>query len=267
MLENFQMVDHIGSVEVNIRFQEAIYWQNETECDFNIDDQRIDIWRIKISPNLPFIDLFFKLLKPDEMIRARGYVHKKDVSRFVISRGGLRWLLGKYTNQSACDVKFVISKNKKPAIYQQNIKYNVSHSGDWILIAVSTNEIGIDTEEIDPLFRYHGILADNFNKNEIDYIAHEDSVNSFFLLWTRKEALIKGTGQGLDDKLKYIPSLNGDHLTNQNVLTSSNNWLVNSFNVDEQNMASVATETTGSLIKYWDINFEKLLPGFKQSVL
>ncbi|MDN3548283.1 4'-phosphopantetheinyl transferase family protein [Mucilaginibacter aquaedulcis] len=263
MLESYQIVDHTGSIEVNIRFQDAINWQNEAECDFNLNDQRIDIWRIKISPNLSSLDQFFKLLKPDEMIRARGYVQKKDANRFVISRGALRWILGKYTDQSPCDVKFVISKNKKPAIFQQNIKYNVSHSGDWILIAISTNEIGIDTEEVDPMFRYKEILGDNFNKNEIDYIAHEDSVNSFFLLWTRKEALIKGTGQGLDDKLKYIPCLNGEHLTNQNVLTSLSNWLVNSFNVDDQNIASVATEATARVIKYWDINFQDLLSCLK----
>jgi 4'-phosphopantetheinyl transferase len=254
-------------IKVHIKFQDDINWQKGGDCDYTLKEGQVDVWRIRISSNLVYIDDFFKVLLPDEIIRANRYVQKKDKLRFVVSRGALRCLLSKYTNQPATAIKFVISANKKPYIHQQNLKYNVSHSGDWVLIAISNTEVGIDTEEIDLSFSYKEILADNFSKDEINYIAHQDSVNSFFLLWTRKEALTKATAIGLDDNLKLIPSLNGDHELAGDVLASNDNWKLNSFKPDENNMASLATEITAGHVMYWDTNFEKFLSGFKQSVL
>lgn len=254
-------------IKVRIQFQDDVKWQVGKECDYKLNDNQVDVWRIRISSNLAFIDDFFKVLLPDEIVRANRYVQKKDRLRFVVSRGALRCLLAKYTNQPATTIKFVVSANKKPSIFQQNIKYNVSHSGDWVLIAISNTEVGVDTEEIDPLFSYKEILADNFSKDEINHIAHQDTINSFYLLWTRKEAITKATAQGLDDCLKYIPSLTGNHEVDINILSSDTNWLINSFKPDENNMASLATEITAGEIRYWDVNFEKFLPGFKQTVL
>ncbi|MBB6127525.1 4'-phosphopantetheinyl transferase family protein [Mucilaginibacter lappiensis] len=254
-------------IKVHIKYQDDISWQNGAGCDYKLKDGQVDVWRIRISSNLVLIDDFFKVLLPDEIIRANRYVQKKDKLRFVVSRGALRCLLSKYTNQPATAIKFVISANKKPYIQQQNLKYNVSHAGDWVLIAISNTEVGVDTEEIDHSFSYKEILADYFSKDEINYIAHQGSSNSFFLLWTRKEALTKATAIGLDNNLKHIPSLNGDHELDGGLLASSGNWKMNSFKTDENNMASLATEITAGHIMYWDVNFEKFLPGFKQSVL
>jgi 4'-phosphopantetheinyl transferase len=254
-------------IKVNIKFQDEVKWQNEAECDYMLKNGQVDVWRIRISSNLAFIDDFFRVLLPDEIMRANRYVQKKDRLRFVVSRGALRCLLSKYTNQPPTTIKFIISANKKPYIHQQSLKYNVSHSGDWVLIAISNTEVGVDTEEMDPSFTYKEILADNFSRDEINYIAHQDTISSFFLLWTRKEALTKATAQGLDNNLKYIPSLNGDHEVDSSLLSSSANWQLNSFKTDEHNMASVATEIAAGPIRYWDVNFESFLPGFKQSIL
>jgi 4'-phosphopantetheinyl transferase len=261
------MATQMDLINVQIKFQDDVKWQSGTGCDYKLNDDQVDVWRIKISSNLAFIDDFFKVLLPDEIMRANRYVQKKDRLRFVVSRGALRCLLSKYTNQSASAIKFVISANKKPFIYDQKLKYNVSHSGDWVLIAISNTEVGVDTEEMDPLFSYKEILADNFSSDEINYIAHQDSINSFYLLWTRKEAITKATALGLDDSLKYIPCLNGGHEINSGMLSSAKNWQLNSFKPDEHNMASLATEITVGQIRYWDVNFEGFLPCFKQSVL
>lgn len=249
--------------KIHINFQNDVSWQNGLECDYTLKSGQVDVWRIRFSANLSFIDNFFKVLLPDEIMRANRYVQKKDKLRFVISRGALRCLLSKYINLPATAIKFIISAKKKPCIYQHDLKYNVSHSGDWILIAISNTEVGVDTEEMDPEFNYKGILADNFSRDEINYIAHQDSINSFYLLWTRKEAITKATAQGIDDNLKYIPCLNGDHEVDSDLLTSAANWQLNSFKPDDHNMASLATEITAGQILYWNANFERFLPCFK----
>jgi 4'-phosphopantetheinyl transferase len=249
----------MSSINVRIRFQNAINWQNETECDFHINDQQIDIWRIDISANLILLDYFFKLLNPEEIIRAHSYVRKKDSDRFIISRAALRFILGKYTQQPASGIKFILGNNKKPSIWQHSLKYNISHSGNWILIAVSNTEIGTDTEEINSELPYKDILPGNFNTDEISYILTENAMNAFYLLWTRKEALTKATGQGLDENLKYIPCLTGTHEIKNTLLKTSKNWYVNSFETADQNIGSFATDIPEADVKYWNINFKKLL--------
>jgi 4'-phosphopantetheinyl transferase len=243
-------------VKVRVQFQDDAKWQQEIGCNYKLNDTQIDVWRINISLNLPFIDTFLKVLSPDEITRANKYIHKKDQHRFIISRGVLRLLLSKYTNQLAQAIEFKAGINKKPFINQSVLKYNASHSDNWILIAISNTEVGADTEVVDPLFNYKEILADNFSPQEICFIEQDQTSNNFFLLWTRKEALTKATGQGLDENLKYIPCLTGGHEINDSILSSTRNWLVNSFFLDDKNMAAVVTETQTSNTKFWDLDLK-----------
>jgi 4'-phosphopantetheinyl transferase len=242
--------------KVRIQFQNEVQWQHETECDYKLDDTLVDVWRINITSNLEFIDNCLNVLSPDEITRANRYVQKKDRQRFIISRGALRFLLNKYAGQSARNIKFKIGANKKPFIDQSTLKYNVSHSDNWVLITISNTEVGADTEIINQLFNYKEVLTDNFSHREINFIEQDQSSNNFFLLWTRKEALTKATGQGLDENLKYIPCLNGDHEIDDSMLSSSKNWLVNSFFLDNKNMATVVTETQASNSRFWNFDLK-----------
>ncbi|MDB5017259.1 MAG: hypothetical protein JWQ84_2091, partial [Mucilaginibacter sp.] len=76
------------------------------------------------------------------------------------------------------------------------------------------------------------------------------------MLWTRKEALTKATGKGLDEDLKLIPALDGVNLADSSIISSSSDLIVNSFKLHDQYMASIATGNTISEIKFWDINFQ-----------
>ena len=82
----------------------------------------------------------------------------------------------------------------KPYMPGAEVQYNLSDSGDRILIAVSRQAVGIDVEYVKPKFYYDTILPLNFTQEEIDFISGGDSSNRFFMLWTRKEAILKATG-------------------------------------------------------------------------
>jgi len=61
------------------------------------------------------------------------------------------------------------------------------------------------------------------------------------LYWTRKEALTKATAKGLDDNLKDIPCLDGPHSVSTAIVPEvETSWRVNSFEVDEDHVGSVA---------------------------
>jgi 4'-phosphopantetheinyl transferase len=95
-----------------------------------------------------------------------------------------------------------------------------------------------------------------FNYEEINFINEEKSAERFFLLWTRKEAQIKATGKGLDENIKLIPGLTGTHYINNDAITSYKNWVISSFSLSEQYIASVAANPLTDKIRFWDVDFQ-----------
>lgn len=244
----------MAQVEVNIQLSETIYWQPETECSFQPEDT-VDVWRIYIPSYKDQTAHFLNLLQPDEIVRANRYVQEKDRIRFIISRAALRVIVSRYINQPASDIVFGSGPNKKPFIEGADFRYNVSHSANWVLIAIAKTDVGVDTEIIDASFKFQSILEDYFNPAEINFI--DGNPENFFLLWTRKEALAKATAQGLDENLKHIPSLDGMHITNTNILKTDKNWLVKSFKTDAENRGSVVCEKIVKKLCFFEINLSK----------
>jgi len=247
----------MGLIKIHNRYLEDITWTNADSCGFALTNNDIDIWRINISDNLPLLTSFLSIIQPGEIARANKYFHIKDKNRFIISRGALRYILGKYLNRTPNSIEFGIGENKKPHIINSDLHYNISHSGDWILCAISNSEIGADTELINHDFKYRDVIEDNFSSDEVNYIRQNLSVERFFMLWTRKEALTKATGKGLDEDLKLIPCLDGVHPAQSDVIASVCDWLISSFKLHEQYIASVASNTLLNEIRFWDIDFKK----------
>ena len=246
----------MAEITVDIRYLDTVDWQQDTGCIFDLNDN-IDVWRINIHANLSLIPRFSGLLDPEEIKRAGRYYQEKDRQRFIVSRAALRIILSRYTNQPADEIRFGIGPNKKPFLVNSDnpISYNISHSDKWVLIAISKTSVGADTEKIDPVFAYADILPDYFSADEISYIEQEQSHQRFCLLWTRKEATTKLTGQGLDERLKSIPSTDGKHLTNSNIINSSKDTSLRSFKLDDSNLATVAYQAdVNSGLNFWDLN-------------
>jgi 4'-phosphopantetheinyl transferase len=247
-------------VSVEIQYLDSVEWRQDTARNFTIGAE-IDVWRVKTADHLVLITQLIKLLLPDEVKRAERYYQEKDRQRFIVSRAALRIILGRYLGQEPEDLRFEIGPNKKPFVKSTGvaINYNVSHSDEWVTIAVSKIVVGIDTEKIDRLFAYKEILADNFSEEEIRFINQNDSAEKFLLLWTRKEAITKLTSQGLDERLKDIPCLDGNHLINRNIINSSKAIKLISFSLDDSNLATLAYESGHSIsVHFHDINLTSI---------
>ena len=213
-------------------------WQNKT---FSHLENQVDIWKMSVQDNSNLIPE--NTLSNDEILKASRFLHSKDRASFILRRTALRTLLSRYTGIPASEIEFIAGKNKKPELKSElnNIRFNVSHSGDLILIAISASEVGVDIERIETGFNYSEILKHSFSEQEINQIEHAyDSRGHFFRLWTRKEALTKASSKGLDDDLKGIPSIDGWHSIHQEAVGLSGKWQINSFNIDEEYLGSIA---------------------------
>ena len=235
-------------------FIELVNWESPDNCPYQIN-QNMDVWRVNVTENEVFIDDFLKVLSLSEIARASRYVRTGDRNRSVISRGALRVILGNYLDEPPQALCFAEGVNKKPRLdYNTGLFFNVSHSGDWILIAVAASEIGVDVEYINPGFEYQDVLEDYFVDEEIEFIMQASSTERFYMLWTRKEALSKGTAAGLDALLKYFPALDGIPTIDGDALSIENDWFINSFNISANYVASVVNDPSVTGLKFW--NFE-----------
>jgi 4'-phosphopantetheinyl transferase len=202
------------------------------------------------------LNIAFDLLQPLEKQRSAKYHHHHDQHRFITARAGLRLLLAKYLHQDPTQIELTIGINKKPSLTGTAgpiLQYNTAHSGNWIVMAFGALEVGIDLEKVKPDFDYRAVLDITCGVEEIQFVeSAADPRLTFYLLWTRKEALVKATAKGLHDELKALPTLNGTREVKESILGSADDWVVNSFAMDEDYVGSLAYRPSTKTIRFYD---------------
>lgn len=174
---------------------------------FGLSGSEVHVWAVELCVGENRLEELRSFLTPDENARADSFrsVHLKD--RFVICRGMLRVLIGAYTAIPPEEIRFCYTPRGKPLLAEEaGLHFNVSHSGDVALFGITTRcELGIDIEWIHDIPNLEGIADRFFSPEEAtDLAAVENSlrIESFFACWTRKEAYIKATGEGLQTSLE-----------------------------------------------------------------
>lgn len=103
--------------------------------------------------------------------------------------------------------KIIIKKSKygKPFLFLNggNIKINISHSGQVVVVAVSDCEIGVDVQKVESVENDVFSYLDFFTVDEMKYIdSFLEKSDIFTVFWTRKEAILKRFGLRICDGLK-----------------------------------------------------------------
>ncbi len=166
----------------------------------------IHIWKIACNgQSSPDSDILQSDLLPEETVRMKQFAHPKDKLRYALGHTTLRKLLCWYTECPKEEICIINAPHGKP--YWKNpsqypsVEFNLSHSGDWILLAFSLDYfLGVDTERIDTGKNLEKLAQRFYHPQEIkQYQNMDDShkVSLFFHCWTIKEAYLKGLGEGL----------------------------------------------------------------------
>ena len=153
----------------------------------------------------PDFGLLQQHLSPDEQQRAGRLHSETDRWHFAFARGLLRHVLGRYLLADPATIEFTTGIGGKPALGgvhgRSGLQFNVSHSGDWVVIAMARDmQLGIDIEQIRPAFRTSEIARRYFSAAENAALAALPEVlqvRAFFEGWSRKEAYVKARGAGL----------------------------------------------------------------------
>jgi 4'-phosphopantetheinyl transferase len=173
--------------------------------------RNINVCPVRIAASDAVLARFEQFLRPSELIQAKRFRFDHLRRSYVLSRGSLRLLLGRYLGMAPNHVPLSRAPRGKPILDEGRIKFSVSHSGDMVLFGFTRGcEIGIDVEQIRPLQDVVAIAHRFFCHDEaaeLMSLPPDERLHAFFLCWTRKEAYIKALGEGL-----YMP-LDGFRVT------------------------------------------------------
>lgn len=164
-----------------------------------LKDTQIDIYFFSLTEKLP--ESILDILNAKEQERANRLHFKHHQHHFKRARFMLRHLLSNYLNQPAKEIVFAYEKHGKPYLVEHpHVQFNLSHSGEYALLAVGqTHPLGIDIERYSAR-PYLGIGRHVFSSTENNHLKNlPDSLKPlmFFNTWAQKEAFIKLLGLGL----------------------------------------------------------------------
>lgn len=148
--------------------------------------------------------IFINILSEDEKKRAERFKIEKVAKSFILCRGFLRIVLSRYLFIKPNEVKFEYGKFGKPFV-KGDIEFNLSHSENTCVIAVSNIKIGIDCELM--ANRDFNKLSQRFFSKEEHYFIYETQdikikKELFYKSWCMREAMAKMTGEGLSKTLQ-----------------------------------------------------------------
>lgn len=141
-------------------------------------------------------ETLMEFLSDDEKFKVSRFHFRIDQEISLLSRFLLRQLLASHLNNSPEEIIFSYSEYGRP--FLADYDFNVSHAGDWIVIAVASNgRVGVDVEKIRQVEENLADVCFTSQEKEVIFSNERFDVEKFFDFWTLKEAFLKADGRGL----------------------------------------------------------------------
>jgi 4'-phosphopantetheinyl transferase len=218
---------------------------------------------LDINDAPPRLERFRAWLTAEERERASRYRFEADRRRFAWTRGVLRALLASYVGCTPARIHFAVGPKGKLYLDppHDGLRFNVSHSHEWALIALARNrEVGVDVEHHRPLQHDLFEIATRFfapvEVQTLLALDPDDRQAAFFRIWSRKEAYIKATGQGVSAGLDtFDVSIGTEPAVTLHVYDrpeEETRWMMRSLDVGSDYGAAIAVEGHDAELKLWE---------------
>lgn len=168
-------------------------------------DGHVHVWKAAVSEWSGHHAALRPLLDPGEAARVARAPSPAHAAQYLVAHALLRRLLGAYTGRDPSSLCWERGPAGKPSLISPrgapDLQFSLAHSGDLVLVAAGLDHaIGVDVEQtsraLDPLR-----LAERFfspaEREQLRALPEDRRLEGFVACWTRKEAYLKGTGQGV----------------------------------------------------------------------
>jgi 4'-phosphopantetheinyl transferase len=236
---------------------------------FQLASDEVHSWCASLDVPADTAARLYATLTPDERDRSARFRFERDRRRFIVARGVLRDLLGRYLQTEPGQIRFVYNAFGKPDLTPESgdrLRFNLSHSADLALIAIATvSSVGVDLEYVRWQSDYADIARRFFSAAEVDYLSALPShlyAEAFFSCWTMKEAYLKACGKGLAvplNSFSVLPTTDPAHtpvdLLDLRVASSDTvraaRWSLYTLRLAPGYAGALALEGTGWRLSQW----------------
>ena len=189
-----------------------------------------------------------KLLPEPLQIEAKRKKHWTDRQLSITGKLLLKELIVglKASQLSLADIKY--TEHNRPWL-ASSIDFNIAHSGNFVICCgTDRGSIGADIEQLKPIVLDEYI--DYFTSDEWRIIrASENQSESFFEFWTRKEAIVKAIGTGLQIPLSHVD------VTNHKVIYNDISYYVQKLIIARDYQCHLASTEPVAIVDYKQIQF------------
>lgn len=244
------------ATEPGLKFKLRPFDAGFGEVSPSMNHNEVHLWSIGLNDPAPDIPDLQGLLSPDERERAARFRFEKHRNQFIVTRVTLRRLLAFYLAVSPREISFCYSDHGKPSLAeraQHEVDFNVSHTEGMAIFGFTPGRrIGVDIENLRTDFRVEEIAERFFSLAErtaLREISVERRHETFFRIWTRKEAYIKALGEGLSHPLHQFDVSLDDIarlIATRPDASEARRWQLENLTVAPGFVAAAAAESRGA---------------------
>lgn len=215
-------------------------------------NEQSHIWLISLvgfsAEDLSSMQTHLSYDEHEKIQRLKFQIHR---DRKLISQFALRDILSRYISVSPENIVFCYGDHGKPALQDNSLQFNLTHSNDIALCVVGAQHaVGIDIEHQQKMRDFLSIAQRYFSPFEYQQLQQSPPhllEQAFYRLWTCKEAFIKALGAGLSYPLANFDvdlaaALRGEHCLSsiEGDTKQAQQWRLQSFVAQQEYLASVA---------------------------
>ncbi|MFK7785884.1 MAG: 4'-phosphopantetheinyl transferase superfamily protein [Crocinitomicaceae bacterium] len=209
----------------------------------------VDVWYINTASISPMELSKVNRLLPDSMLEEiRRFRFHEDRRLKTLGRA----LVRTYFEQNDATFNWNdwgLDQNGKPQVKEKD-HFNVSHSGDIVMVAFSQSELGVDVE------KYSDVdvtsITSFLHSTEQSYIQHATNLeDAFYTIWTRKEAYLKARGVGI------VQGLDSENCL-ESTVGIDKKWYINNLSLSENYKAALCTECENPTIRMREFELNEI---------
>jgi 4'-phosphopantetheinyl transferase len=211
----------------------------------------VHVWRVEHNAQQANAPKLREVLAAEEREHADRFHFEADRHSYTVTRGILRTLLGKYLQLAPEALILTAGPFGKPGLSEsqneKRIAFNVSHSGHYSLLVFGIDvQLGVDVEHVRTRNNIVELAEAIFSPGQYATfmsVSNSDRDRAFFRAWTRKEAFVKGIGEGLSIPLDNVE------------IDGTKEWSLHDIHVHDDYAAALAVKAQNIDLRLWNFQF------------
>jgi 4'-phosphopantetheinyl transferase len=228
-------------------------------------DGNVVVWMAEVSASRDALRFLEPYLDAQDRERAARFHFAEDRARYVLGRALVRNILGRYWSQTPETIE--LASTERGQLYfsdDEAMRFSITHAHNLVAVALTANaRVGIDIEYMERKLNLEGLgerilSAEDFRVFQV--LPDRVMVPTFFRIWTRKEAYLKGTGEGITDALKEITvSMHTEEIgtiSDARDEADAKKWRMHSLALPENYLGCVACDDAAKRVDFRPVRFD-----------